>query len=227
MAYLDLTRTIQESTIARESRDLTQQLAELTGNFAKAGEGLQADADRMQAELTVRLNDVERAQEGIALASARLAELLRLDPATPLDPIEPSVVPIEMAPMGVPLRGLIAEGLSQRPELAEQRALVGEAATRLRGEEMAPWLPHVVVGVSEGDMSSGEGAVFNNLQDRFDFDATAYWELRNLGFGERAARDESRSQVQQAQLSPVRCRRPDQPRNRRDLRSGSSPAQRN
>ncbi len=200
VAYLDLTRTIQESTIARESRDLTQQLAELTGNFAKAGEGLQADADRMQAELTVRLNDVERAQEGIALASARLAELLRLDPATPLDPIEPSVVPIEMAPTGVPLRGLIAEGLSQRPELAEQRSLVGEAATRLRGEEMAPWLPHVVVGVSEGDMSSGEGAAFTNLQDRFDFDAIAYWELRNFGFGERAARDESRSQVQQAQL---------------------------
>jgi outer membrane protein TolC len=200
LAYLELMRAIQESAIARESRDLTQQLVELTGNFAKAGEGLQADADRMQAELTVRLNDVERAQEGIALASARLAELLRLDPASPLTPIEPSVVPIEMAPPNVPLRGLIAEGLSQRPELAEQRALVGEAAERLRGEEMAPWLPHVVVGVSEGDMSAGEGAAFTNLQDRFDFDAIAYWELRNFAFGERAAREESRSQMQQAQI---------------------------
>jgi outer membrane protein TolC len=200
VAYLDLSRAIQEAAIARESRNLTQQLVELTGNFAKAGEGLQADADRMQAELTVRLNDVERAQEGITLSSARLAELLRLDPATSLAPIEPSVVPIEMTPPNVPVRGLIAEGLSQRPELAEQRALVGAAAERLRGEEMAPWLPHVVLGVSEGDMSAGEGTPFSNLQDRFDFDAIAYWELRNFAFGERAAREESRSQMQQAQI---------------------------
>jgi outer membrane protein TolC len=200
LAYLDLTRAIQEAAIAGESRDLTQHLAELTGNYAKAGEGLQADADRMQAELTVRLNDVERAQEGIAVASARLAQLIRLDPTIPLSPIEPSVVPIEMAPMNVPLRELIAEGMSQRPELAEERSLVAEAAAHLRGEELGPLLPHVVLGVSEGDMSSGEGPAFTNLQDRFDLDAIAYWELRNFGFGDRAARNESRSQVQQAQI---------------------------
>jgi outer membrane protein TolC len=200
LAYLDLTRDIQEAAIAGESRDLTQHLAELTANYAKAGEGLQADADRMQAELTVRLNDVERAQEGIAVASARLAQLVRLDPTIPLSPIEPGVVPIEMAPTNVPLRELIAEGMSQRPELAEERSLVGEAAARLRGEELGPWLPHVVLGVSEGDMSSGEGALFTNLQDRFDLDAIAYWELRNFGFGDRAARNDSRSQVQQAQI---------------------------
>ncbi|HEV2972741.1 MAG TPA: TolC family protein [Pirellulales bacterium] len=200
LAYLDLLRANQEATIAGESRDLTRQLADLTGNYAKAGEGLQADADRMQTELTVRLNDVERAAEGVQSASARLVQLLRLDPATPLNPLEPTIVPIEMAPVGMPLRQLIAEGLSQRPELAENRMLVGEAAARLRREEVAPLLPNVILGISEGDLSAGQGDSFANLQDRFDLDAIAYWELRNFGFGDRAAQHEVRSQMQQAQI---------------------------
>lgn len=200
LAYLDVLRANQEATIAAESRDLTQQLADLTGNFAKAGEGLQSDADRMQAELAVRRNDVERAAEGIAVASARLAQLLRLDPATRLNPIEPAVVPIDMTPSDVPLPALVAQGLSQRPELAEGRLLTSEAAARLRREEAAPLLPNVILGVSDGDFASGHGSMFADLQDRFDFDAMAYWELRNFGLGDRAAQSEARSLVEQAQL---------------------------
>jgi len=200
LAYFDLLRADQEVIIAGESRDLTKRLADLTADYAKAGEGLQADADRMQAELMVRLNDIERAAEGVTLASARLAQLLRLDPATPLNPVEPAVVPIDMTADNVPLRALIAEGLSQRPELAEGRLLVGEAAARLRREEVAPLVPNVFLGISEGEMSSGQGSSFANLQNRFDLDAIAYWELRNFGFGDRAARNEVRSQMQQAQI---------------------------
>ncbi|HKD37917.1 MAG TPA: TolC family protein [Pirellulales bacterium] len=200
LAYLDLLRANQEATIADESRDLTQQLAELTGNFAMSGEGLQSDADRMQAELAVRRNDVERAEEGAAVASARLAQLLRLDPATRLIPLEPTVVPIDMMPGDVPLAALVAQGLSQRPELTEGRLLTGEASARLRREEVAPLVPNVILGVSEGDFASGHGSMFADLQGRFDLDAMAYWELRNFGLGDRAARSEARSLVEQAQL---------------------------
>ena len=200
LAYLELLRANQELTIAGESRDLTRQLAELTGKYAKTGEGLQSDADRMQAELAVRLNDVQRADEGVELASARLAQLLRLDPATPLNPVEPTVVPIDMAPADATLRELIAQGLSQRPELAEARLLVGEAAARLRREQLAPLLPNVIVGVSEGDMTAGQSGSYAPAQNRFDLDAIAYWELRNFGFGDRAAQNEVRSQMQQAQI---------------------------
>jgi outer membrane protein TolC len=200
LACLDLLRANQEATIAAESRDLTQQLTELTGNFAKAGEGLQSDADRMQAELAVRRNDVERAAEGEAVASARLAQLLRLDPATRLSPIEPAAVPIDMTPSDVPLAALVAQGLSQRPELAEGRLLTSEAAARLRREEAAPLLPNVILGVSDGDFASGRGSMFADLQNRFDIDAIAYWELRNFGLGDRAARREARSLVEQSQL---------------------------
>ncbi len=200
LAYLELLRAEQELAIAEETRSLSQQLADLTANFAKAGEGLLADADRMRTELNVRIDDVERAHESTAVASARLAQLLRLDPVTPLDPIEPTAAAIEMTPTDCSLRQLVAEGLANRPELAEGRLLAGEAFARLRREEAAPLLPNVLVGLSEGDFAAGQGTPFANLQGRFDFDAIAYWELRNFGFGDRAARNEVRSQVEQAQI---------------------------
>jgi BMFP domain-containing protein YqiC len=36
-----------------------------------------------------------------------------------------------------------------------------------------------------------------------DFDGVAWWEVRNLGFGEQAARDNARAQIQQARMREV------------------------
>ena len=43
----------------------------------------------------------------------------------------------------------------------------------------------------------------DNFRDRFDLDAVAYWELRNLGFGESAAREETRAKYQQARQREI------------------------
>ncbi|WP_082846764.1 TolC family protein [Planctomyces sp. SH-PL14] len=42
-----------------------------------------------------------------------------------------------------------------------------------------------------------------NTDDRLDADAVADWEIRNLGYSERAARDEASSLVRQAQWRQV------------------------
>jgi hypothetical protein len=85
------------------------------------------------------------------------------------------------------LPDLVATGLANRPELAANSALVCEAVNRLRREERAPWLPSIILGVSYGAFGAGTGSAITNGGDRFDFDGVAWWELRNLGLGERAA----------------------------------------
>src|SRR6185436_14862218 len=89
------------------------------------------------------------------------------------------------------------------PELSASRSLVCEAVNRLRREEHAPWLPSVLLGVSYGAFAAGTGGQITNGGERFDFDGVAWWEVRNLGFGERAARDNARAQIQQAHLREV------------------------
>ncbi|MCX7409117.1 MAG: TolC family protein [Planctomycetales bacterium] len=47
------------------------------------------------------------------------------------------------------------------------------------------------------------GGNITNSADRFDGDAIAYWEVRNLGFGEQSIRSEAASRLRQAQWREV------------------------
>jgi outer membrane protein TolC len=204
VAYLDLLRAFQQKSIAEETLKNTGQLAELTTAFARTGQGNQADADRAQTELALRKNAVVQAAAQTKIASARLAEVLNLDPTCVFVPEEPTIVPIELVSHDVKAAQLVADGLSRRPELAESHSLVEEAVNRLNREQYAPLLPSMLLDVSQSSYGGGPGSTVADFSGRFDFDATAYWELRNFGLGEAAARAAARSRLQQARLSQVR-----------------------
>jgi outer membrane protein TolC len=201
--YLELLRAEEEAEISREVVTKTRNLVALTGSYAKAGQGLESDHDRAKTELSLRETDQLRAQETAQVASARLATQLRLDPAEPILVQEPVAAPVQLFEPNHPVADLVAEGLSQRPELSESRWLVNEASERLRREKYAPLLPSLLLGVSYGGMSGGVGTDFGPFKDRLDADAIAYWELRNFGYGDRAARNEAGARVEQARWREV------------------------
>ena len=203
LAYLELLRAAQDLAIARESREHTHQLAELTGAYAQSGKGTEADHDRARAELALRTNDVQRSDEAVRVASARLAQQLSLDPLLAFEPREPTIVPIELVAFESPPGELVAQGLAHRPEVSESRHLIGEAVERLRREKFAPLIPSVLLGVSYGGYGGGLGSNISNFNNRFDADAVVFWEVRNLGLGERAVRCEAQSRVQQAQWKEI------------------------
>jgi outer membrane protein TolC len=204
VGYLDLLRTFQQQAIARETLEHTDQLAQLTAAFARSGQGSQADSDRAQTELALRKNLMAQAAVQTAVASARLAELLHLPPGCILIPEEPTIVPIELVSREAGAAQLVADGLTHRPELAQSRHLVAEAAERLDRERYAPLLPNFLVDISQSGFGGGDGSTVADFRGRFDFDATAYWQLRNFGMGEIAARESARSRLEQARLVQVR-----------------------
>ena len=61
----------------------------------------------------------------------------------------------------------------------------------------------MLLGVSYGGFGGGLGSTITNTADRFDGDAVAYWEVRNLGFGEQSIRSEAASRLRQAQWREV------------------------
>jgi outer membrane protein TolC len=203
LAYLALLDAQQRKSIAEETLEHGQELVKLTTNFASAGAGSQADADRALASVALLKNEAMRAEEAVAVASARLAQQLSLDPSVRIEPQEAAVVPIDLNSPDLIDADLVATGLSNRPELAANRSLVDEAVSRLRREEHAPWLPSILLGISYGGFGAGTGGQITNGGPRLDFDGVAWWEVRNLGFGERAARDNARAQIQQARMREV------------------------
>jgi outer membrane protein TolC len=205
IAYLELLRVAQDLAIQEDLRQKIAEVTRITEAFASTGQGLQADADRMRVELGLRDIEIRRSHEAYILASARLAQLLRLEPCIRLQPIEPHVVQLCFVSRECSCADLVAQALMTRPELAQNRYLVGEAVQLLRSERYAPLLPSVLLGASYGGFGGGRGSDISGFDDRFDFDATAFWELRNLGYGEAAARQAAGSRVRQAQIQELQA----------------------
>ncbi|WP_425399940.1 TolC family protein [Aeoliella sp.] len=204
VAYLELLNAHQDARILDESRDRTDDLAKLTSDFASTGQGLQADADRLETERTLVENRLVSARERIDVASARLAQALSIAADRPIAPLDPTVVPIDLVSLDMDKSSLISTGLSNRPELKESQALVAAACEQYRRQKYAPFVPSVLLGFSTGGFGGGLGDNLDNVDGRYDFDALMTWEVRNLGFGERAARREATSRIQQAKFEKIR-----------------------
>lgn len=203
LAYLELVRAEHGVAIAQAALANTEKLTELTRQYSETGQGLQSDHQRMEAELAIRREQLAAQQEVLQVASARLAQVLHADPSVLIVSGEPVVTPLDVMVAEDSAAAHVALGLSRRPELSEQKHLVCEAVERLNREKYAPLIPSVLLGMSYGGMGGGLGNSIVNSSQRWDADAVAYWELRNLGFGDRAAQGETASIARQAQMREV------------------------
>jgi len=201
VAYLELLRAHSQVAIANETVDNAAKLAKITADFAREGAGLEADAERLRAELNGRHRELLQAKELVAVASAELVRLLRLDPAVILIPADEHVVPIDVVENDTPLRDLISMAQNVRPEANRAYAAVDEAWLRARQERIRPWLPNVFAGFSGGGFGGGPGGSVSSFSDRTDFDLGAVWELQNFGLGNAARWREQQSVHLQAHLA--------------------------
>lgn len=203
-AYIELVNAYQDARILEESRDRTAELSKITADFAEVGEGLQADADRMQTELMLTDNRLIESRERIAVASARLAQAISLDANSQILPLDITAVPLDLVAAEADKGSLISTGLSRRPELKESQALVAAACEAYKRERYAPFVPSVLLGFSTGGFGGGLGNNLNNVEGRYDLDALVTWQYRNLGLGEQAARRETTARIQQAKFEQLR-----------------------
>jgi outer membrane protein TolC len=199
LAYCELIRAEGRRAIAEQVRDQAAEVARITAAYARTGEGRQADADRAATELAHRRAELRRAEGRILEASAALCRVLNLDPSVRLHPTDAQAVPMPIIPDPVPLRELVALALMSRPELGQRRAVIREAMLALEGARVLPFSPTILLGFSSGGFGGGSNLVspvFGNFGTRADFDAVAYWTLRNLGVGNLALINIAKSRLQ-------------------------------
>jgi outer membrane protein TolC len=217
-AYLELLRANGKVAIARKNIADATEVARVTKDWAELKAGRKADAERAATDLELRKTDLLEAEAQAAIASARLAELLNLDPAIQLHPTD-LVVPRPLVADGAPLPQLLAIALTQRPELGERQAAIRAALLELEGARVLPFSPNILLGYSAGTFGGGsnrgaegilqpDGTVlqqnrFGNFGDRQDFDAVVYWSLRNLGVGNLALIRLAKSNLRTSELRRI------------------------
>lgn len=205
--YLELLGAQAALAAERQSELEANDLAKLTANYTKVGLEQEADAHRTGTEDRLRRVAIRRAEEAVAVASARLSRRLHLDPSVRLAAPEGPIEPLSLVDLSAGREGLIRTALGRRPELGARGAAVALAETRLRQEYARPFLPMVWVGYSGGVFGGGSNIVppfVGNFRGRTDFDVRVYWTLQNFGLGNLAQQKRRRAQVGQAAAERAR-----------------------
>ena len=168
--------------------------AEMLANLAKGlAPSLIAplEINRALTELQSLRQNQQLALRDWRVASARLAEVLLLEPATLLEPIESPFLQVTLIAADRSPDDLMPIALNSRPEIASRRELVASALQLLRQERSRPFLPNLIMlspSTTTGLLSGGSFAGGPNGQplssgSRNDIEVAAVWQLQNGGVG--------------------------------------------
>ncbi len=205
-AYSELVRAEGRRAARIQGRDEARVVAKITSDYAKAGQGRIADANRAATVLANWEAAIQAAEAEILTASARLCQLLNLDPSIRLHPTDAAVVPQPLVPDPISVAELIALGLLRRPEVAAQCAAIEAALLYLGGAKILPFSPTTLIGFSAGGFGGGSNLVrpvFGGFGGREDLDAIVYWTIQNLGLGNIALINQAKARLQISQFEQV------------------------
>lgn len=200
LTYTNLLQASAEVSINEETLRNALTLLERTEALERAGKATGAETALARTEVRAREREREDVQGRVGVASARLVELLYLPPEADLRPAEPALVPVALVPEAAPLPELVAQALTHRPELAENRALTQAALERWRATKLAPWVPNVRLNYAAGGFGGGTNSFFGEFDGRHDVDVSLQWQLENLGLGNAAQTREAQSRYSQTAL---------------------------
>jgi outer membrane protein TolC len=192
----------------------------LLEDFFERGAASGAEVARAQVEVARRREEAATVVQELRFAMAELARLLRLDPRLLLWPLDDSrwATPIPGdAWLDCSVDDLIGFALVNRPDLAENLALVRAARGRVRLAFYRPLLPNLLTTYTAGGFGGSPNPIgrttimgldgrIQNFSNRSDWDISLLWRLNNLGFGNLAEVREQEAFLAQAELRDLATR---------------------
>lgn len=203
--YLRLTRAETRAEALRLSLVQYRETVRLTRGFAETGQGRYADYHRARSHGLLVLLELQRSEEEAAEASAELAQLLRLDQSVQLETPSAPLELVVLTPVDIDLNYLVEIAQGKRPEVKAGGAAIGAAEARVKQEIVRPWLPTLSVGFSSGGFGGGSNrqdlgvsSFYQATGARLDFDVFAFWQLQNMGVGNRSLQQERAAERDEA-----------------------------
>ncbi len=177
--------------------DVDQRASQLVVKARELAPGLIPDVEvaRVRAAKANFEQVIETARQRWRDASAEVARVARLRPTVVLQPLEPPQVRITLVHLTPRPDELLPIAMANRPELTFEQAQAEAARERLREEKWRPLLPILIArgggtvppdAMAVGAYAAGPNGDLGHFRLRSDWDVGAYWELRNLGLGNRA-----------------------------------------
>ncbi len=204
--YFELAKAEGLIRTAEEAVRISENYEQQVQNAVEAGLAFAGDRLRVKVQTEKFRFAVEQAKAARKLASTRLAEVLHLNVIEQLTPSENELAPLTLIENNVPLGTLVQQGLSNRPELKQTRALVSAAEENKKAATRGVWIPTVGAQAFAGGLGGGRDSATGNFSDTADFSATVSWRVGPGGILDSARVDVSKSRLKTAELTAEKAK---------------------
>ena len=145
-AYLDLVGAEASFAAYRRSELDMADVLRPAIEFARVGEGLDADANRVRSAALLLRGQTQRSEGSISMASAQLSKLLQLNPSLALRTPAAPLALVSVVDPNNSLSSLVATAVRYRPEVGTATSQVAAADVRFRQSAFAHCFPRLGSG---------------------------------------------------------------------------------
>jgi outer membrane protein TolC len=175
--YFDLAAAYEAVGVAREALRASTDYAAEIDRAVRAGIAFKGDALRVKVQQQRDEIALRRAEENVRLASAKLVQILHLDPIVELMPRDASVVPLSIVSAKKSLGDLVSQALAARPETQQSAALLRAAQHAKDGSIYGPLIPSVGGEAFFGGLGGGMNSETGHFGESEDYVALLTWRI--------------------------------------------------
>ena len=195
-AYYELVRSRTLVRIADQALQEARALEKDEQSWVALGKKVKVELLRAQAQVSQKELALTQAEGQVAVASARLVEILELQPGVELVPFEDMPIATIRVSMEAPLEQLLDWAERGRPELKESENLISAAEHDREGVLWGPLVPQTDAGVATGIL----GGTFGASAGSKDYVAGVGWKIGPGGLLDLPAINAASDRVKQARI---------------------------
>ena len=175
--YFDLAAAHEAVEVAREALRASTDYAAEIDRAVDAGIAFKGDALRVKVQQERDQIALRRAEESVRVASAKLVQILHLDPIVELTPRDASVVPVSIISTKQPLGDLVSQALATRPETQQSAAFLSAAEQAKNSAIYGPLIPTVGGQGFFGGLGGGMDSHTGHFGESEDYVASVAWRI--------------------------------------------------
>ena len=175
LGYFDLVKARAVGDVAAEATRVASAYADQLQQGVALGLIFKGDALRARGQAERNQLALQQAREQQRVAAARLAQILRLDPAVNLTPADSELLPLTLTATNTALDSLVAKALGTRSELKQGAALANAAAKQHDAVTIGPLIPSLGAQAFGGGLGGGRNNDLDNFGGSTSMALTLGW----------------------------------------------------
>ncbi len=203
-AYLDLVAAYANTKIAEEAVRISSDYESQINRAVSIGLANKSDALRVSVQTQSYQVALRQAREATALASATLANILHVDPATQYAPTDQTVPQITLVPLETTMDSLVSEAVGKRPELKASAATIDAADWQKTQSIYGPLIPSVGAQALYGNINGGRLGIPNASGGTQDYAVMFNWKIGPGGLFDFSRMDYAESKLNQSKLNDAK-----------------------